>query len=87
MSIYANKVVEWWAAMKASTKKKTQPFEHLRKGGPNGIVTLLLALELWRANIETENVPEWDMVVAEVETLFNNFNSNSTKQKDSPVEG
>lgn len=70
--------------MQASTKKKTQQFDHLRKGGPNGLVTLLLGLKLWRMNISAE-MPEWDTVMREVEAMVRGFHDNGAKRKEPPV--
>lgn len=70
--------------MQATTKKKAQPFDHLRKGGPNGLVTLLLGLKLWRMNIGTE-MAEWDVVMREVEAMVKSFHDNSAKRKEPPV--
>lgn len=77
--------MKWWADMQVSTKKKGQPFEQLRKGGPNGLVTLLLGLKLWRMNIRTGEMAKWDGMTREVEAMLKSLHDTGTKRKEPPI--
>lgn len=44
--------------------------QHLRKGGPNGLVTLLLGLRWWHMIMDGEGLADWNTIVEQVHGIF-----------------
>ncbi|KAM6497555.1 hypothetical protein JOM56_008028 [Amanita muscaria] len=86
VSAYAESMKRWWTNMKTHTSRtqSSGTLQHLRNGGPNGIVTLLFGLRWWWLNVG-QDAAQWDVVMQEIHGMFQefagNFANNATKRK------
>jgi hypothetical protein len=88
ISNYASNLLSWLSKMKEPSAKKhihnDQPFQHLRKGGPNGIVTLLFGLKWWRSSVTGANT-EWHDALQDVLEIVKSFSNVTTKRVEPPT--
>lgn len=66
---------------------KSKDMSSVRKGGPSGLVTLLIGLKWW-ADIRDSD-PRWGLAVEDLTTCFTSFITGTTKRKrgDNVAEG
>ena len=85
---YASSLLSWLSMMKEPSGKKHMhanwPFQHLHKGGPNGIVMLLFGLKWWRSSI-TGTDAEWNDALQDVLEILTSFSNNTTKRVEPPT--
>ncbi|KIL58239.1 hypothetical protein M378DRAFT_15676 [Amanita muscaria Koide BX008] len=82
ISAYAENMKTWWANMKTTTGKtqSSGTLQHLRIGGPNGIVTLLFGLQWWQLNL-SQDVAQWNAIMEEICRIFQVSAGNAMKRK------
>lgn len=98
VQLFADEWVRWWNSMQpkwrqnstgdglpmALTQGKTKDdFSPLRKGGPSGVVTILIGLKWW-ASIRNED-KRWDLAVEDISACFGAFATASVKRKAGPL--
>lgn len=71
----------WWINMQSTTSQTLQP---LRKGGPNGIITLLLGLRWWHTISDEQGLVVWNTTLGQVHAMLKGFvNENHKRNADS----
>ncbi|KIL57226.1 hypothetical protein M378DRAFT_16380 [Amanita muscaria Koide BX008] len=83
ISIYVESLNSWWADLQVARSKgqADDSLQHLRKGGPNGIVTLMFGLRWWQLNMDQQNSIQWNAMVEQVREMLENFVRNPAKRK------
>lgn len=75
---FGNAMVEWWNALQPNWRQSdeglpipqyTGTFTSLRKGGQNGIITVLFGLFWWGCNLDG-NTSQWHKIVADVSDML-----------------
>ncbi|KAM6491181.1 hypothetical protein JOM56_013420 [Amanita muscaria] len=86
ISVYVETLKSWWADLQIATSKGQVggSLQHLRKGGPNGIVTLMFGLRWWQLNMDQQNSAQWNVIVQQVRVMLESFIRNPAKHKSDP---
>jgi hypothetical protein len=98
VQVFADEWVRWWNSMQPkwrrnatsdglpmalSDGKPKDDLSTLRKGGPSGIVTILIGLKWWASIRETDK--RWKLAVDDIYTCFRAFSAQAGKRKGGPL--